>query len=95
MATPAAEMGVFCLTSMFALVLLCFTCSLSLQMTRVSLLILPKSGKCPAEQEREKGKDIVSSLRLACKKSWAVSIAQLHHGDLEWIDTVFPLVKER
>lgn len=63
-------------------------------MTRVSVLILPKSGKCPAEHGEGEGKEIVSSLRIAYK-SWAMSIAQLHHGDLEWIDTVFPLVKER
>lgn len=91
MTTPAAEMGVFCLTSIFAPVLLCFTCSLPLQMTRVSL---PKLGKCPVSMGREKGKEIVSSLRIAYK-SWAVSIAQLHHRDLEWIDTLFPLLKER
>lgn len=94
MATPSAEMRVFCLTSVFAPILLCFTCSLPLLMTRVSLFVLSKLGKCPAEHGEGERKEIVSSLRIAYK-SWAVSIAQLGLGDLEWIDTVFPLAKER
>lgn len=62
MATPAAEMGVFYLTSIFVPVLLYFTCSLPLLMTKVSLLILPKSGKYPAEHGEGERKRVLAAL---------------------------------
>lgn len=45
--------------------------------------------------EREKGQEIVSSLRIIDEELWAVSIAQLHHRDLDWTNTVSPLVNQR